>query len=268
MFSYTVVYVEDDMSTQNMFEKILSNYFANVVSFNDGKKALEYLSNSSCDVLVTDIDIPNVSGLDLASEAKKRNLFLPVVIISAHSDYNTLVQAIEIGVDGYILKPISSNKFINKIVQVMNKASFIRKSYQNENLLKQYKEAIDRSSIVSKTDIHGDITYVNESFCEISGYVEDELLGKSHNIVRHPDMSSLIFKDMWSTIEQKKPWVGIIKNQKKDGSAYYVKSLINPILNEEGEIKEYIAIRDDITELEEYKENLEAKLKKSTQKDY
>jgi response regulator RpfG family c-di-GMP phosphodiesterase len=76
-------------------------------------------------------------------------------------------------------------------------------------------------------------------------------------------MPSSAFKDMWETIQSKKPWSGIIKNRKKDGSAYYVKSLVNPILNAEDEIEEYIAIRDDITELEMYKQNLEEKLQES-----
>lgn len=70
---------------------------------------------------------------------------------------------------------------------------------------------------------------------------------------------------MWETIQNKKPWNGIIKNRKKDGSAYYVQSYINPIISENGEIQEYIAIRKDITELELYRQSLEIKLSKSTQ---
>jgi len=265
MFSYTVIYVEDDIATQKIFAKVLSNYFENVIVFTDGEEALNAVKTSTFDLLVTDINLPNISGLDLASEVKKRNPFIPVIIISAHSDYDVLSQVIEVGVDGYILKPISSQKFINKILQTMEKINFIKQSHYNENLLRQYKEAIDRSSIVSKTDSQGKITYVNDSFCAISGYTKDELLGQAHNLVRHSDMPSSSFKNMWETIQSKKPWSGIIKNRKKDGSAYYVKSLVNPILNAKNDIEEYIAIRADITELEMYKQNLEDKLQESVE---
>jgi len=120
---------------------------------------------------------------------------------------------------------------------------------QNVILLDQYKRAVDRSSIVSKTDKSGRITYANEQFSKISGYTKEELLGKSHSIVRHPDMPKSAFKEMWGTILNKKPWYGIVKNRKKDGGEYIVEVTINPILDQKGEIEEFIAIRNDITEI-------------------
>ena len=120
---------------------------------------------------------------------------------------------------------------------------------QNVKLLDQYKRAVDRSSIVSKTDKSGRIIYANEQFCNISGYTKEELLGKNHNIVRHPDMPKSAFREMWRTILKKKPWFGIVKNRKKDGSEYIVEVTVNPILDQKGEIQEFIAIRNDITEI-------------------
>ncbi len=124
-------------------------------------------------------------------------------------------------------------------------------------LLNQYKNAVDRSSIVSKTDKSGRITYVNDKFCNISGYSKEELIGKSHNIVRHSDMPKSAFKDMWQTILAKKPWFGIVKNRTKNGDYYIVEVTINPILNHKGEIEEFIAIRNDITDTIKLHEELE-----------
>lgn len=134
------------------------------------------------------------------------------------------------------------------------------KDTKKKLLLEQYKDVVDRSAIVSKTNIYGIITYANSKFCEISGYTEKELIGKPHNIVRHPDMSSQAFKNMWTTIQEKKPWSGKVKNKKKNGDSYYVDTVINPIVNNDGAITEYIAIRYDITELEQYKEILSDEL--------
>ena len=128
---------------------------------------------------------------------------------------------------------------------------------RNISLLNEYKNAVDRSSIVSKTDPKGRITYANEKFCSISGFTQKELLGKPHNIVRHPDMPKAAFRDMWKTILNKNPWQGIVKNRKKDGGEYIVEVTINPILDHEGKIEEFIAIRNDITNVVKLHEDLE-----------
>jgi PAS domain S-box-containing protein len=127
---------------------------------------------------------------------------------------------------------------------------------ENISFLDGYKRAIDTSSIVSKTDSKGIITYVNKMFCDVSGYKETELLGRSHNIIRHPNMSKEVFKEMWETIQSKKIWKGIIKNQNRDGSSYIVNATILPVLDSNEEIIEYVAVRHDITELENSKEEI------------
>jgi len=119
----------------------------------------------------------------------------------------------------------------------------------NIKFLDQYKMVLDESSIVSKTDAKGLITYVNDAFCEISGYTREELIGKNHNIVRHPDNSPEIFQDLWETIRSGKVWKNTFKNFSKNGTEYYVKSVIAPIFDDKGNIVEYIAARMDVTDL-------------------
>ncbi len=125
------------------------------------------------------------------------------------------------------------------------------------NFLLEYKKAIDESSIVSKTDKNGLITFVNKKFCEISGYEEDELIGKSHNIVRHPSMTKEFFNNLWKTIKNKEIFKGVIVNKKKNGLVYYVDTTIIPILDENKNIEEFIAIRHDITKVYEQKKLIE-----------
>ena len=125
------------------------------------------------------------------------------------------------------------------------------------NFLLEYKKAIDESSIVSKTDKNGLITFVNKKFCEISGYEEDELIGKSHNIVRHLSMTKEFFNNLWKTITNKEIFKGVIVNKKKNGLVYYVDTTIIPILDENKNIEEFIAIRHDITKVYEQKKLIE-----------
>jgi PAS domain S-box-containing protein len=135
-----------------------------------------------------------------------------------------------------------------------------------KKLLEEYKKAVDVSSIVSKTDPKGIITFANDAFCKISGYSKEELIGSPHNILRHPDMPASAFKEMWETISAKEVWKGIVKNIKKDGGFYYVSATIVPIVNEKDEIEEFIALRQDITELKELNNHLEERVAEEAEK--
>ncbi len=122
-----------------------------------------------------------------------------------------------------------------------------------------YQEAIENSNVVSKTDINGVITFVNDEFCRISGFSKEELLGANHNIVRHPEVPKEDFERLWTTILDKKPYKTTVKNKCKDGSTVYLNTTITPILDENDEIKEFIAIRYDVTKEVELKKTLEKK---------
>ncbi|WP_200763602.1 PAS domain-containing protein [Nitrosophilus alvini] len=96
--------------------------------------------------------------------------------------------------------------------------------------------------IISETDLKGVITFANRKFCEIAGYEKKELIGKPHNIIRHPDMPKAAFKQMWETIQNNKEWHGLVKNLRKDGKYYWVETHIKPIIKE-GQKVGYIAAR-------------------------
>lgn len=82
--------------------------------------------------------------------------------------------------------------------------------------------------LVSQTDETGKILFANEDFCKIAGYRLDELIGKAHNIVRHPDMPKAAFKDLWDTVKSGKVWTGYVKNGTKDGGFYWVYATVYP----------------------------------------
>ncbi len=100
--------------------------------------------------------------------------------------------------------------------------------------------------IISRTDLSGKITYANETFCEISGYSELELIGKPHSIVRHPDMPSAAFEDLWQTIQEKKQWIGVVKNLRKDKGFYWVEAIVSGVYKD-GELVEYKSLRTPIS---------------------
>jgi len=143
------------------------------------------------------------------------------------------------GLSGYdfIQKPIDKNMFILKLHNYS-------KIYTNMQLNTNF---INDSIIYSETDTGGTITKVSGRFIEISGYTQEELIGSSHNIVRHPSMPKSVYKNMWKTIESGLSWTGNIKNINKNGSTYIVKATVYPIIHTNGEIIGYASIRHDIT---------------------
>lgn len=120
--------------------------------------------------------------------------------------------------------------------------------HKNEKLANEYFRALDLSYILSMSDLHGNITYVNENLLDITKYTREELIGKPHSILRHPSVSKEVFKNLWQTIKSKKNWSGTLQNRAKNGESYYVNMTIMPILNEDNHIEQFIAIRYDITE--------------------
>ncbi len=129
-------------------------------------------------------------------------------------------------------------------------ANSLNKTLENKNMvekkLQNYINIVNQNVIISSTNIQGFITEVSEAFCEISGYKKDELIGKSHNIVRHPNTPTSFYKEMWNTLLSKKEWRGEIKNLAKNGDIYWTYAIITPILKN-NEIIGFTSIKSDIT---------------------
>ena len=108
-------------------------------------------------------------------------------------------------------------------------------------------EVQEGTTIVSKTDLHGTITYVNDAFVRISGFTREELIGQPHSIMRHPDVPKAVFKDLWQTVQSDKPWVQLVKNRCKGGEYYWVEANVSPI-HENGAVVGYLSVRRKITD--------------------
>jgi PAS domain S-box-containing protein len=112
-----------------------------------------------------------------------------------------------------------------------------------------FKElGIENRSVISRTDLKGNITFANKAFATLSDYDKDELIGSPHSIVRHPDMPKAIFKEMWEALKNNESWHGFIKNLRKDGNYYWTEAFIEPFYDDEGNKIGYMAARKPVSE--------------------
>jgi len=119
------------------------------------------------------------------------------------------------------------------------------------DLLRQsnrYAETIDRYVMATTTDIHGNILTASKAFCDISGYQQEELIGRNHNIVRHPDTPQALYKNLWKTLLNGESWHGEMCSRSKTGTTFWMETHIDAIIDKTGQTIGYIAIRHDITE--------------------
>lgn len=215
------------------------------------ENALALLEKKKFDLMILDLDLLGDKLFQTLSFIKEIYKELPIIVLSSIKKSSTIRDCLKMGASEIILKPLLAEEFILKVDFWVDYNRKVYQLKQNQLLLSEYKLIVDKASIVSKTDKNGIITYVNDTFCHISGYDKSELIGKRHNIIKHPDMPSEVFDELWDCIKKRKEiWHGRIKNRRKDGSPYFVDSYIMPILDTNGEIIEFIALRNFISEKE------------------
>ncbi len=143
-------------------------------------------------------------------------------------------------------------KFKNIDLEFLKETANLISSYiykaQKDEISKNYLDLIDKYVLISKTDYDGIITEASSYFCQTTGFDKNELIGKTHAIIRHPDTTDETIKKLWETIKQKKVWVGEMKNRKKSGDAFWAYTIITPDLDLNGNIIGFTAIRTDITD--------------------
>ena len=244
----TVLVVEDDESSLNLMTSLLRDIFTNVKLATNGKEALDIFNSQEIHLVITDVNMPVMTGIELAKEIRKKDKDIPIIFVTAYNDADYILESIKYSIDGYILKPIAVDNFMEILNKVIEKIKLKR---EKENLiwvLKQYQNAIEDFFIISKSDEKGRIKYINQKFEEISGFSQEEVIGKNNRLLKEQTEGG-IKEAPWQIITKGKKWSGVIRSVSKSGEPYYVKTTIFPIKDRSGKIHEYLSIKQDITDV-------------------
>lgn len=238
-----ILLVDDSMGESKHIKTILQKLFIKVTIVNNGLEALDELQKNRKILIISSYEMPIMDGLELTKKIRmdERYSQIPIIITSSVNDIYLKTQLYEYGVNDILIKPILEEELISKIIDI-----FLNQKHIED--IESFNELLNKNIITSTTNLSGKILSVSDAFCKISGYERSELIGKNHNIVRHPDMPSSIYKDMWDTITAGLVWQGEVKNLKKNGQSYWVKSVIEPKISKDGNIIGYSSIRYDITD--------------------
>lgn len=262
----TVLYVEPNQEINESVSKFLTTFFKKVYIAKNGKEGCEifvkdFQSTKSIDLIISEIDMPIKNGLDMIRDIHLINHTIPFVLLTNKSDSQYMLEAIKLGVSHYVMKPVVLDDLLEQLEDICSHKFQLQRFINKEKELQEYINIINNVAIVSTTDTRGIITYVNDIFCKTSGYTKDELIGKPHNIIRHPEMSKDIFENLWSLIKRGLTWNGKIKNMAKDGNTYYVDANIFPLFYDDNQtIKGYMGVRFLTTDLEIEKRQFKQKV--------
>jgi PAS domain S-box-containing protein len=265
-----VLYAEDDTETREELQSILELYVAELYIAKNGREGLDLYKKYFPDIVITDIQMPEMNGLSMAADIRVLNSQQPIIILSAYNDVEYLFRALELGIQHYITKPISIERLLNKLAELTERMQLLKQVEENRRLLEQYKMLVDEKAIVVKMDKNGNIIYMNQQFCEISGYSEAELLGQYYLFSLDEDGQQDVLNDIKQSMEKNNKWQGILKKRAKSGSIYVVDVTLVAIIDALNKISEFVALMVDMSEVYEKFERLSLNLKQdlSEQKHY
>ncbi len=250
----TILYVEDNESVRTVTQDILAYYFDSITVAVDGMDGLskyQHLYDSTSlyfDIVISDITMPKMNGVDMIAKIKEINPEQLTVLLTAYGTQEYLLQAIDLNVDKFIVKPIARvESLITPLINLSERVNFIADAKEKEYLLEQKNEIIDKNIYMTHSNLAGEIINISQAYLDFTGYEKEEVIGKNHSIFKRETTDRDIIEDLWKTILKDEEWSGRLENHKKNGESYWVDITITPIYDKENRKLGYTSIAKDVT---------------------
>jgi len=249
----------------------LRNVGMRLHAVSDPRQALTALEQEQPDLIVADIDLPGCDARELMLLVRQQPEYalLPAIFI-APPDSALPARPGCTAAETFLFEPVAPQRLIAAIefqaqqyrLLLRSQAAYRQPPGHMLARLEQLQQAINEHAIVSVADAKGDIVFVNDKFCAISGYSRAELMGRNHRIVKSDTHPREFYRDLWRTIGSGKVWQGEVCNRRKNGELYWVEATIVPYPDARGKPRQYVSIRTDVTALK----HIEAALRNSEER--
>jgi PAS domain S-box-containing protein len=253
---HKILIVDDETEFLELLRDILAEAGYDVVSATNGMEAIERLkTNLPVSAIIADHKMPIMKGTEFLNIAKNISPNSVRVMLTAFHDTELMQEAISKGeIFRYLTKPVDIQQVLDVTRLAVERHEILaRQSAENlekDHLIRKLFYGVQQSpASVVITDREGNIEYVNPKFTRLTGYTLEEVKGKNPRVLKSGEKSSEEYKIMWETLRSGRDWQGEFHNKKKSGELYWEYATISPILNQEGEISHFIAVKEDITEL-------------------
>ena len=258
MSEFKILILEDTNFDIELVKEELSanNYNYNLNSVETKKDFISAIKNFKPDIILSDYNLPQFTGFEALKIAIDLVPNIPFILVTGHLSEELAVDSIKRGAWDYVLKsnlvrltPAIENAFKLKLEKEINEA--------NENELTKLFMAVEQSAnTVVITDKNGNIEYTNPKFTEVTGYTAIEALGQNPKILNSGTQPKSYYTKMWKTITSGNTWSGEFRNKAKDGTIFWEQATITPIKDSKGSIINYLAVKEDLTELKKSEKNL------------
>jgi len=253
----SLLYVQDDQATREAVSRMLGGVAATVFSAASGSEGLEIYRAYAPDVVVADMGMPVMDGIEMIREIRRLRADCQVVILAAFGDLEHLLADLPMGSNHYLIKPVDFAKLAEAIGQCCGYVNLKRRLGEQDEAIKLLSQAMELApASVLITSPQGSIEYVNTTFSKVTGYSSEEVIGRNPRLLKSGLNPPDLYRELWSRITGGDTWECELANRRKDGRIYWELAKFCPLRNPEGAIIKYLKVSQDITERKHYEESL------------
>lgn len=257
-YDISLLYVEDERVTREQISRILQRIVTSLYVAENGQQGLELYREKRPDIVLSDIMMPAMNGLEMAREVRKLDRDSQIIMLTAYSDTDYLLECISLGINQYVQKPVDFSRLASAIEACSDYILLKRKLLQQEARIQMLSKAVEQAPApVMITSVNGSIEYVNAMFCRLTGYQSSEVLGRNPRLLKSDLNSPELYAELWQAITSGNEWKGELANKRKNGSIYWEMAKICPLRDNDNGIAGFLKVSQDITDRKQYEENLQ-----------
>lgn len=254
---YSILYVESDPVSFAQTAKALSKRGYILYVAENGEVGLRIYKEAKPDIVITEIALPVMDGLRMAREIKALNARAQIVVTTSRSDSDSLLNAIDIGITGYLLKPLDYGKLfvtLDRCAESIRGETELGEQIEHAAMLSAALEQGPSAVVIADTS--GTIEYVNAKFTEMTGYWPEEAVGRNMALLESGAPLPEAYGNLWDAINAGREWEGDLLNMSKEGKSYWERVKMSPLRNPAGTVVRFVKIGEDITDRKRMEEEI------------